>query len=91
MNGGSRVKASQCFTKYKWRTPAEVAAAASRAPAPAAAAGDAAQAQPQVPPSIVATQVVSDFLTPDDDAKQYAQAMGKPVAVMTYKMYFFRS
>ena len=79
VNGGSRVKASQCFTKYKWRTAAEVAAATSRAPS----ADD-------VAPSIVATQVVSDFLTPDDDAVQYAQAMGKPVAIMTYKMYFFK-
>jgi hypothetical protein len=74
------VKASQCFTKYLWRTPVEVAAAKSRAPNP-----------DDIPPCIVATQVVSDYLTPDDDAVVYVQAMGKPVAVMTYKMYFFRS
>jgi hypothetical protein len=73
------VKASQCFTKYKWRTAEEVAAVNRRL-----SPGD-------VAPSIVATQVVSDFLTPDDDAKQFVQAMGKPVAVMTYKMYFFSS
>jgi hypothetical protein len=41
-------------------------------------------------PCIVATQVVSDFLTPNDDGLQYAQAMGKPVTIMTYKMAFFR-
>lgn len=81
VNGGSRVKASQCFTKYKWRTNAEVAVANSRLPSP-----------DDVAPSIVATQVVSDFLTPDDaGAVQFAQAMGKPVAIMTYRMYFFRS
>lgn len=80
INASSRVKASQCFTKYKWRTAAEVAAANSRAPNPDDRA-----------PGIVATQVVSDFLTPNDDATQFAQAMGKPVTVMTYKMYFFRS
>ena len=72
------MKASQCFTKYRWRSAAE-----------AAAAGDG-QAGVSAQPCIVATQVVSDFLTPDDDSLRYAQAMGKPVTIMTYKMAFFR-
>ncbi|KAJ9513817.1 hypothetical protein QJQ45_020893 [Haematococcus lacustris] len=67
---GTRLKASQCFTKYKYRSEA------STAPGQ---------------PAIVATQVVSDFLTPNgsNDA-QVLQAMNKPVVMYTYKMAFRR-
>jgi hypothetical protein len=63
-----KVKASQCFTKYKWRSAA------------AAAAGGG--------PQIVATQVVSDYLTPYDEPGMYVRAGDKPVVVYTYKMTF---
>jgi hypothetical protein len=65
-----RVKASQCFTKYKWR------------PAADAEADGGAQ--------IVATQVVSDFLTSFDDDMLFLKALGKPVAVFMYRMAFVR-
>ncbi|GLC41532.1 hypothetical protein PLESTB_001000800 [Pleodorina starrii] len=68
--GAPRIKASQCFTKYKWRS-AE------------AAARDAG-------PAIVATQVVSDYLTPYDGEQQYLMAMNKPYAQYTYRMSFRR-
>ena len=45
-----RLKASQCFTKYKWRDPAAAAAALNGGGGP----------------MIVATQVVSDYLTSYD-------------------------
>lgn len=77
--GGARVKASQCFTKYKWRTAAEAAAAAERN---GGAGGSA--------PRIVATQVVSDYLTAMDGEARLMQSMGKPVAVYTYRMQFYR-
>ncbi|KXZ49476.1 hypothetical protein GPECTOR_21g702 [Gonium pectorale] len=73
-NGGvgeaPRVKASQCFTKYKWRS--EQAALRDQGPA------------------IVATQVVSDYLTPYDGEQQYLMAMNKPYAQYTYRMAFRR-
>jgi len=62
----NKVKASQCFTKYKWRS------------REAAAGG----------PMIVATQVVSDYLTPSDGEEKMIQAMNKPVVVYTYRMSF---
>lgn len=40
---------------------------------------------------IVATQVVSDYLTAYDDAGLLVAARGKPVVVYTYKMAFFPS
>jgi hypothetical protein len=67
-SGVPRLKASQCFTKYKWR-PLEAAAAAGG-------------------PAIVATQVVSDYLTPYDGEQLYIQAMNKPVATYLYRMAF---
>jgi len=63
----NKVKASQCFTKYKWRS------------REAANGG----------PVIVATQVVSDYLTPSDGEEKMIQAMNKPVVIYTYKMSFF--
>ncbi|EFJ51227.1 hypothetical protein VOLCADRAFT_103598 [Volvox carteri f. nagariensis] len=68
--GAPRIKASQCFTKYKWRS----AEAALR----------------DQGPTIVATQVVSDFLTPYDGEQQYLKAMNKPYAQYTYRMAFRR-
>ncbi|GFR48381.1 hypothetical protein Agub_g10273 [Astrephomene gubernaculifera] len=68
--GATRVKASQCFTKYKWRS--EQAARRDQGPA------------------IVATQVVSDFLTPYDGEQKYIMAMNKPYSQYTYKMAFRR-
>lgn len=65
-----RVKASQCFTKYKFRR--EAAAAADNGPV------------------VVATQVVSDYLTPYDGEELYFKAMNRPVAQYTYKMAFVR-
>lgn len=77
--GGARVKASQCFTKYKWRSEAEAAAAAERN-------GGAGGSSPR----IVATQVVSDYLTSMDGEAKLMQSMGKAVAVFTYRMQFYR-
>ncbi|KAI8471550.1 MAG: hypothetical protein J3K34DRAFT_520489 [Monoraphidium minutum] len=68
--GSTRVKASQCFTKYLYRD--EAAAATDGGPA------------------IVATQVVSDYLTPYDGEAAYLAARNQPVAVYTYKMAFTR-
>jgi hypothetical protein len=63
-----RIKASQCFTKYKFRDevggPDDV--------------------------SIVASQVVADFLTPYDNEMLYAQAMNKPVVKYFYRINFRR-
>lgn len=61
-----RVKASQCFTKYRYREAAEQGA-----------------------PLIVATQVVSDYLSPYDDAALLVAARGRPVVVYTYRMAFY--
>ncbi|PNH10897.1 hypothetical protein TSOC_002294 [Tetrabaena socialis] len=68
--GPPRIKASQCFTKYKFRSPE----AAKRDQGPA----------------IVATQVVSDYLTPYDGEQQYLMSMNKPYAQYTYRMSFRR-
>lgn len=65
-----KVKASQCFTKYKWR--------------------DSAAAQRESGPQIVATQVVSDYLTPYDGEMLMMRAKNSPVVVYTYKMRFWR-
>ena len=37
-------------------------------------------------PTVVATQVVSEYLTPYDGDARYAAAMGRPTAVYTYKV-----
>ncbi|KAK9796302.1 hypothetical protein WJX73_009432 [Symbiochloris irregularis] len=65
-----KVKASQCFTKYKWRTTEEAAIDNG--------------------PEIVATQVVSDYLTPYDGEMLMMQAKDRPVVVFTYRMTFRR-
>lgn len=67
-----KVKASQCFTKYHWRS----------AEAAAGGAGGGVQ--------IVATQVVSDYLTAYDNPMAMMQAGGRPVVVYTYRMTFRR-
>lgn len=63
-----KVKASQCFTKFKWRSADEAARARG--------------------PQIVATQVVTDMLTPYDGEQRYLQAMNKPVVKYVYAMSF---
>lgn len=62
-----KIKGSQCFTKYLWRT------------REAAGAGQ---------PEIVATQVVSEYLSGQDNALLTLQAGGKPVTVYTYRLAF---
>jgi len=66
-----KVKASQCFTKYKWRTPQQAAQTGG--------------------PLIVATQVVSDYLTPYDGEGMMLRAQNRPVVVYTYTMTFRRA
>ena len=66
-----KVKASQCFTKYKWRPPEEAARSGG--------------------PAIVATQVVSDYLTPYDGETMMLKAQNRPVVVYTYTMSFRRA
>ncbi|GMH33254.1 hypothetical protein BSKO_01088 [Bryopsis sp. KO-2023] len=63
-----RLTASQCFTKYKWRS--EEAAKGG--------------------PVIIATQVVSSYLTVSAGEQRMIEAMGKPVDVLTYRMAFMR-
>ena len=67
----SQVKASQCFTKYKWRSPEQAAQTGG--------------------PLIVATQVVSDYLTPYDGEGMMLRAQNRPVVVYTYTMTFRRA
>ena len=67
----SQVKASQCFTKYKWRSPEQAAQTGG--------------------PLIVATQVVSDYLTPYDGEGMMLRAKNRPVVVYTYTMTFRRA
>ncbi len=66
-----QVKASQCFTKYKWRSPQQAAQTGG--------------------PLIVATQVVSDYLTPYDGEGMMLRANNRPVVVYTYNMTFRRA
>ncbi|CAK0786139.1 hypothetical protein CVIRNUC_009352 [Coccomyxa viridis] len=65
-----KVKASQCFTKYKWR--------------------DLDAAKRQSGPQIVATQVVSDYLTPYDGEMKMMRSNSQPVVVYSYRMRFWR-
>ena len=64
------LKASQAYTKYRWRS------------ADAAAASDCGA-------SVVATQVVSDYVSGDDPILMM-QAKGRPVTIYTYRMAFRR-
>lgn len=63
-----QVKASQCFTKYRFRSLQE-----------AAQTGGA---------QIVATQVISDYLTPYDGEGMMLKAKNRPIAIYTYAMSF---
>ena len=65
-----QVKASQCFTKYKYRSQSDAAQLGG--------------------PQIVATQVVSDYLTPYDGESMMLKAQNKPVVIYTYTMSFRR-
>ena len=65
-----QVKASQCYTKYKFRSQE----AADR----------------QGGPAIVATQVISDYLTAYDGELQVIKAQNRPVVVYTYTMSFVK-
>ncbi len=65
-----QVKASQCYTKYKFRSQE----AADR----------------QAGPAIVATQVISDYLTAYDGEVQLIKAQNRPVVVYTYSMVFIK-
>lgn len=67
---GAQVKASQCYTKYKFRSQE----AADR----------------QAGPAIVATQVISDYLTAYDGELLSIRAQNRPVVVYTYSMFFIR-
>lgn len=42
-------------------------------------------------PQIVATQVVSDYITPEDNPRMAIEAAGKPSVVYTYKLAFTRA
>ncbi|KAL3140611.1 hypothetical protein ABBQ32_005181 [Trebouxia sp. C0010 RCD-2024] len=66
----AKVKASQCYTKYKFRSQE----AADR----------------QGGPAIVATQVISDYLTAYDGELLSIRAQNRPVVVYTYSMFFIR-
>lgn len=66
----AKVKASQCYTKYKFRSQE----AADR----------------QAGPAIVATQVISDYLTAYDGELQLIKAQNRPVVVYTYSMAFIK-
>ena len=68
--GAFQVKASQCYTKYKFRSQE----AADR----------------QAGPAIVATQVISDYLTAYDGELQLIKAQNRPVVVYTYSMVFIK-
>ncbi len=68
--GALQVKASQCYTKYKFRSQE----AADR----------------QAGPAIVATQVISDYLTAYDGELQLIEAQNRPVVVYTYSMVFIK-
>ncbi len=65
-----QVKASQCYTKHKFRSQE----AADRSAGPA----------------IVATQVISDYLTAYDGELQLIKAQNRPVVVYTYSMVFIK-
>lgn len=69
-SGAFQVKASQCYTKYKFRSQE----AADR----------------QAGPAIVATQVISDYLTAYDGELQLIKAQNRPVVVYTYSMAFIK-
>ncbi|KAA6425870.1 MAG: hypothetical protein FRX49_04245 [Trebouxia sp. A1-2] len=66
----AKVKASQCYTKYKFRSQE----AADR----------------QAGPAIVATQVISDYLTAYDGELRLIKAQNRPVVVYTYSMVFIK-
>jgi hypothetical protein len=70
-----RVKASQVFVKWRWRTEREAAGKA-------AAGGQ--------PTLVVATQVVSDYLTPYDGDRDFLRAGNRPVATYTYRLAMVR-
>lgn len=63
-----KVTASQCFTKYKWRSKEE--------------------AQRDGGPTIIATQVVSDYLTTSAGEQLMMESKGRPVVIRTYRMAF---
>ncbi len=65
-----QLKASQCYTKYKFRSQE----AADR----------------QAGPAIVATQVITDYLTAYDGELLSIRAQNRPVVVYTYSMLFVR-
>jgi hypothetical protein len=70
--GVPRVKGSQVFSKWRWR-------------ALDAEEGKAGQQQQQ--PTVVATQVVSEFLSVEAGGERaYLESAGKPVAVYTYRL-----
>ncbi len=69
-SGALQVKASQCYTKYKFRSQE----AADR----------------QAGPAIVATQVISDYLTAYDGELQLIKAQNRPVVLYTYSMVFIK-
>jgi hypothetical protein len=81
-----RVKASQVYVKWKWRTEQEAAASV----AGAAASGGARRPAGGQPTLVVATQVVSDFLTPYDGDRDFLRAANRPVATYTYRLAMVR-
>eukprot|EP00891_Asterochloris_glomerata_P007064 jgi/Astpho2/7064/e_gw1.00107.157.1_t len=64
-----KVKASQCFTKYKFRSDVQAAGGAA----------------------IVATQVISDYLTAYDGEMLLMRSQNKPVVIYTYRMQFSKA
>ena len=83
-----RVTASQVFVKWRWRTAKEAEAASAAAAAAATAAGGGGGGGRA--PLIVATQVVSNFLTPYDGDEVFLRAGNRPVVTYTYRLAMVR-
>ena len=79
--GVPRVKASQVFSKWRWRAAAEEEEGSGGGGGGGQGGGGRGQ------PTVVATQVVSEFLSVEAGGERaYLESAGRPVAVYTYRL-----
>jgi len=85
-SGVPRVKASQVFSKWRWRAAAEDEGG-SGSGSVVVVGGGRGGGESRGQPTVVATQVVSEFLSVEAGGERaYLESAGRPVAVYTYRL-----
>lgn len=87
-NGVPRTKATQVFSKWRWRRDDNEGGGGNGDAATSSSLAAAAAAKENRKPTVIATQVVSEFLGEPEpgNERSFISVSGRPVAVFTYRL-----